>query len=142
MNFSITEVDQVIERTGCTYEEAKEALLATDGAVLDAIIYIEDKNKTIFDRMRDVFSDGGRTADVIVDKIKETIKEGSVNRIAVRDKDGRTITSVPVNAGAAAGVVAIAAGVAPLVLITGLVAKYGLDCKFVIIKADGSEITI
>ena len=46
MNFSITEVDQVIERTGCSYEEAKEALINADGDVIDALIYLENKKKS------------------------------------------------------------------------------------------------
>ena len=34
MNFSIHEVDEVMNRTNCTYEEAKEALLASDGEIV------------------------------------------------------------------------------------------------------------
>ncbi|MBR0461274.1 MAG: DUF4342 domain-containing protein [Erysipelotrichaceae bacterium] len=146
MNFSINEVDQVIERTDCSYEEAKEALMAADGNVIDAIIILENKNKGFADKVRDFFSfergNVERNADTVVEKIKEAIRQGNVNRIAVRDRRGNTIASVPVNVGATAGVVALAAGAAPLVIISGLVAKYGLDCQFVIVKADGSETVI
>ena len=38
MNFTINDVDQVIERTGCSYREAKEALAQANGDVVDAII--------------------------------------------------------------------------------------------------------
>ena len=46
MNFSITEVYQVIERTGCSYEEAKEALINADGDVIDSLIYLDNKKKS------------------------------------------------------------------------------------------------
>ena len=72
-------------------------------------------------------------------KIKEMIAEGNVNRIAVRNNEGKQLVSVSVNAGAALGGVALLAGAAPLVVISGLIAKYGLNYQFVVIKADGSE---
>lgn len=41
MNISLEQVDQVIERTGCTYLQAKDLLVQTDGDVLEAIILWE-----------------------------------------------------------------------------------------------------
>lgn len=139
MNFTINEVDQVIERTGCSYEAAKDALLKADGNVIDAIILLENKNKGLGDRIRDLFENGDRSTDSVIEQIREAIRKGNVTRIAVRDCNGKTIVSVPVNAGAAAGVLALAAGAGPLVIVSGLVAKYGLDCQFVVINDDGSE---
>jgi hypothetical protein len=136
MNFSINEVDQVISRTGCTYEQAKEALLDTDGNVVDAIVQIE---KGYGSRFEDFVKEGERTTDSIMAKIKEMIAEGNVNRIAIRNSEGKQLVSVSVNAGAAIGGVALLAGAAPLVVISGLIAKYGLNYQFVVIKADGSE---
>ena len=43
MDITLEKVEQVISRTGATYGEAKEALIASDGDVLDAIIYLENK---------------------------------------------------------------------------------------------------
>ncbi|MBR2577975.1 MAG: DUF4342 domain-containing protein [Erysipelotrichaceae bacterium] len=141
MNFSINEVDQVIERTGCSYEEAKDALTKADGNVIDALIILENKNKGFADRIKD-FLNVERNADTVMDKIKEAIRQGNVNKIAVRDRNGRNLASVPLNIGATAGAVALIAGAAPLVIISGLIAKYGLECQFVIVKADGSETVI
>ena len=45
MEISLEQVDKVIERTGVTYKEAKEALEVTEGDVLEAIIYIETQNQ-------------------------------------------------------------------------------------------------
>ena len=140
MNFSINEVDQVISRTGCTYEEAKVALLDTDGNVVDAIIQIEkEQGENLNTRFKEFVEEGERTTDSIMTKIKEMIAEGNVNRIAVRNNEGKQLVSVSVNAGAALGGIALLAGAAPLVVISGLIAKFGLNYPFVVIKADGSE---
>ena len=142
MNFTINDVDQVIERTNCSYQEAKEALMASDGDVLDAVIYLEKKENSGFGSFFRSFSqDSERTADTIVSKIKELIKEGNVNKIEIRDPDGRRITSVSVNVGAAIGSFALLVN-APLVAISALIAKYGLNYQFVVIKSDGSEIVL
>ncbi|MBR3265759.1 MAG: DUF4342 domain-containing protein [Erysipelotrichaceae bacterium] len=140
MNFSINEVDQVIARTGCSYEEAKLALLDTDGNVVDAIVQLEkERNQNFGARFNEFVEEGERTTNSIMTKIKEMIAEGNVNRIAVRNNEGKQLVSVSVNAGAALGGVALLAGAAPLVVISGLIAKYGLNYQFVVIKADGSE---
>ena len=140
MNFSINEVDQVIARTGCSYEEAKLALLDTDGNVVDAIVQLEkERNQNFGARFNEFVEEGERTTNSIMTKIKEMIAEGNVNRIAVRNNEGKQLVSVSVNAGAALGGVALLAGAAPLVVISGLIAKYGLNYQFVVIKADGRE---
>ena len=143
MNFSINEVDQVIERTGCSYSEAKEALMASDGSVIDAIIYLEKKKETPFSSFFKGFAEESeRTADSIVSKISELIKTGNVTKIEIRDPDGKTLTSVSVNVGAAIGSFALIAGAAPLAAITALIARYGLNYQFVVVKQDGSEIIL
>ena len=140
MLYTIEDVDQVIERTGCTYKEAKEALSASDGEVVDAIIYLEEKNSTSFSRFVDDFTEETqRTADTIVTKIRDAIREGNVTRIEVRKADGTRVASVKVNTGAALGGIVFLAGGAPLLIISGLVARYGLDYRFVIVRDDDSE---
>ena len=143
MNFTINDVDQVIERTNCTYKEAKEALVAANGDVVDAIIYLENKDRSSFGSFFRSFSqDNERTADSIVEKIKEAIKTGNVTRIEIRDPDGKKLTSVSVNVGAAIGSFALISGSAPLVAVSALIAKYGLNYQFVIVRSDGSEIVL
>ena len=138
MDFTINDVDQVIERTNCSYKEAKEALMETNGDVIDAIIYLDNRDSagTFF---RDFIEDSGRTADSIMETIKEAIRKGDVTRIEVRDRDGKTLTSISVNVGAAVGTFALLAGGAPLIAISALVARFGLEYRFVIVKEDGSE---
>ena len=138
MNFTINDVDQVIERTGCSYAEAKEALIEKDGDVVDAIIYLEDKeNGTSF--FREIREETDRTAESIAEKLRDAIKAGDVNRIEVRDPDGKRLVSMKVNTGAALGGIALLAGGGPLVIVSALVAKYGLKYDFVIVKNDDSE---
>ncbi len=142
MNFSIHELDEVIRRTNCTYEEAKEALLASDGEVIDAVIYLENKqNKSFAGFFRNLSEDTERTAATITEKIKAAIEEGSVSQIEVRDQNGRKLTSVSVNVGAAIGVTVLLVN-GFLGMISLLVAKYGLNYQFVIVRKDGSEIVL
>ena len=70
MNFSINEVDQVIARTGCSYEEAKLALLDTDGNVVDAIVQLEkERNQNFGARFNEFVEEGERTTNSIMTKI-------------------------------------------------------------------------
>ncbi len=59
------------------------------------------------------------TANNLVRKIVELVKEGNIRRMTLR-RDGRTLLEVPLNAGLTVG--AITALVAPLLLGVGLVA--------------------
>ena len=140
MNFTINEFDQVIERTGCSYEEAKEALLQTDGDVVDAIILLEgEAEKDIGSRIRDFMEDSEKSAESVIEKIKEAIRKGSVSKIVVRNSEGKDVTSVSVNTGVAIGGFALMINALPLAIISGLVAKYGLKYQFVVVDEDGSE---
>ena len=140
MNFTINEVDQVIERTGCSYQEAKDALVKADGDVIDAIILLESNQRCKENtRYSTFFEESERDADSILNKVKEAIEQGNVNKIAIRDRDGRTVTSVSVNTGAAIGTIALFAGAAPMAVISALIAKFGLNYQFVIIRSEGSD---
>jgi hypothetical protein len=143
MNFTINDVDQVIERTGCSYREAKDALTQANGDVVDAIIYLENRERSSFNSFfKGVSEETERTTDSIVNTIKAAIKEGNVTKIEVRNADGKKMASVSVNTGVAIGGIALIAGAAPLVVISALVTKFGLNYQFVIVKKDGSEIVL
>ncbi len=145
MEITLKAVDEVIERTGCTYRQAKDALEKADGDVLDAVILIESMGANTKSTFTNEFSsyqeekEEKRDADEIINKIKEAIKKGDVDRIVVRDRYDRTITSLSLNTGAIVGTVALLTGAAPLVAITALVAKYGMNYRFVIERNDGSK---
>ena len=48
MDITLEKVDQVRERTGVSYAEAKNALEISNGDVLNAIILLEEKSKYNF----------------------------------------------------------------------------------------------
>ena len=131
MEITLEMVDQVRERTGCTYEEAKKALDSANGSVVDAIIAIEKENN--------VNIDVNKKMGDLVEKIKAAVQKGNVNRIRVL-RGEEELANIPINAGIAGGVLGVLAG--PTVLISaalaGVVAKVGFNCRFEIAKADGT----
>ena len=42
----LEKIDKIVERTGCTFEEARDALKLTDEDIIEAIIYIESSGKS------------------------------------------------------------------------------------------------
>ena len=91
---TLEKIDIIRERTGVTYTEAKEALEACSGNVVDALIYIEQSKKTT---MNNIYT----TKDEFLDWLKDLVKKGNVNRIRIK-KDEKVIVDIPVNAGIAA----------------------------------------
>lgn len=98
MDISLEKVDIIRDRTGVSYKEAKEALEAADGNVVDALINIESAGDK---RWTETISVKGSEA---VDKLKHVVKSGNVNRIRVK-KDDYVILDIPVTAGAISAVV-------------------------------------
>ncbi len=129
MDITLEMVDQVRERTGVSYEEARAALEAANGDVVNAIISIE-KNES---------PNLGASASDVIEKIKVAVQKGNVNRIRVL-RGEEELVNIPVNAGIAGGVLGLMAG--PWVLISAAVvaavAKFGFDCRFQLVKEDGT----
>jgi len=98
MDISLEKVDIIRDRTGVTYKEAKEALEAANGNVVDALINIEEAGDK---RWTETISVKGSEA---VEKLKGIVKSGNVNRIRVK-KDDYVILDIPVTAGAISAVV-------------------------------------
>lgn len=97
MDISLEKVDIIRDRTGVSYKEAKEALEAANGSVVDALINIEADGEK---RWTETMSVKGSEA---VDKLKGMVKSGNVNRIRVK-KDDYVILDIPVTAGAISAV--------------------------------------
>lgn len=129
MDITLEMVDQVRERTGVSYEEARAALEAANGDVVNAIISIEKNESPNF----------GASASDVIEKIKVAVQKGNVNRIRVL-RGEEELVNIPVNAGIAGGVLGLMAG--PWVLISAAVvaavAKFGFDCRFQLVKEDGT----
>ena len=122
MNITLESIDAVRERSGASYEEAREALEVSGGSVVDALVYLEQKKSQ-------------KTTDLL-EKVKAVVREGNVNKIRVK-RDEKVLLSVPVNVGIAGGLVGLA--VAPWWgILAAAAAAYGLDVKFEILKNDGT----
>ena len=137
MDITLEKVDQVRERTGASYKNAKKALEECNGDVLEAIIYLEDKSVEADCASCGEFNDNAQKTETIEELkvwLKDLINKGNVTRIKV-SKDGKKLVDVPVNAGIAAGVIAI---VIPPILAFVVVAAVVTQVTIEITKADGT----
>lgn len=130
MDITLEKVDQVRERTGASYSEAKNALEISNGDVLNAIILIEEKSK--YDNSTE--SNKSESIDEFKAWLKDLINKGNITRIKIT-KDGKKLVDVPVNAGIAAGVIAV---IIPPILAFVVVAAVVTQVTIEITKADGT----
>lgn len=130
MEITLEKIELVKDRTGVSYKEAKEALEACDGSVVDAIIRIEETMEA------DNSKAFGNRGAAIVDSIKELVKKGNVSRIVVKKADGDAVVNIPVNAGLVGLVIA------PWGMLAGAVAAFGFKCIIEIVKTDGTIIDV
>ena len=129
MEITLEKIELVKDRTGVSYKEAKEALEAADGSVVDAIIAIEET----------VDINKGNKANEFVtdtmDKVKEMVKKGNISKIAVKKGDD-TIVNIPVNVGV------VGALVAPWGVIAAAIATVGFKCTVELTTTDGNVIDV
>ena len=129
MEITLEKIELVKDRTGVSYKEAKEALEAAEGSVVDAIIAIEE---TINLKNSNKATD---FADETVEKIKELVKKGNVTKISVK-RDDETIINVPLNVGL------VGTLVAPWGVIAAAIAAFGFKCVIEVVKTDGTIIDV
>lgn len=129
MEITLEKIELVKDRTGVSYAEAKEALEAADGSVVDAIISIEE---TIDRKDSRSF---GKQGSAVLDNLKELIKKGNVAKILVK-KDDEVVLNIPVNLGI------IGTVVAPWGAVLGVIAAFGFKCVVEVVKDDGTIIDV
>lgn len=133
---TLEKVDMVKERTNVTYEEAKEALEACDGDVLEALIYIEKNQEEAYEE--DINFEENCKNSLSVDElkiyIKELIAKGNITRIKIK-KDEKELADIPVNAGIAATMIGI---IIPPILATVVIAAIATKITIEITKEDGT----
>ena len=101
---TIEMVDQVLDRLPyATYKEAREALIKTDGNVLDAIIYIESGQKdTGFENKKESIRRFGENISQESERIRgqlgDLFKKTTVVRIIV-EKEGKVVLNIPLTLG-------------------------------------------
>ncbi len=129
MEITLEKIELVKDRTGVSYKEAKEALEAVDGSVVDAIINIEDNiDKKGATKNKD--------ANTVVEALKDLVKKGNVSKITIKNTDGEILLNVPVTVGIL-GVV-----IAPWAAIAGVIASFGFKCIIEVVKDDGTIIDV
>lgn len=124
MDEELQKIDLIIERTGVSYKEAREALQKSNGSVVDALIFIEENKKNWTESITVAGSE-------VLEKIKEIVKKGNVTKIRVK-KDDKVILEVPVTAGA------ISAILIPQLTLVGAALAFVANCTIEIEKHDKS----
>lgn len=129
MEITLEKIELVKDRTGVSYKEAKDALEAAEGSVVDAIIAIEE---TVDEKPAKKVNEA---ANETVDKIKEVVKKGNISKITIK-KDDEILLNLPLNAGI------VGALVAPWGVIAGVIAAFGFKCQIELLKDDGTIVDI
>lgn len=91
---TLEKIDQIRRRLGVTYEEAYKALEECNGDLVSALIILEKEQKQAGTHV-DVLQVKGQE---LLNKIKEIIREGNVNKIIVKNVE-KTLMEIPVTAG-------------------------------------------
>lgn len=136
-NITLEQVDVVRERCNVSYAQAKEALEACNGDVLEAIIYIEQNQKKENENSEtkeNEYAFNAISMEELKNLIKGLIEKGNVTRIKIK-KDDKEILDIPVNAGIAASVIAITI---PPILAAVVIAAIATQITIEVTKEDGS----
>lgn len=153
-SITIEMVDKVMERVpSASYKEVKEALVHSDGDILEAIIYLEENSGAVKakKKVEDFFEKSKEDAEEVrknteekigkdVEELKAQLKElfAKSNRVrVVVEKEGKIIMNIPFTV----GVLGIA--MMPLITILGLSAavlsKYRIKIQN---EADGETVDL
>ena len=131
MEITLEKIELVKDRTGASYKEAKEALEACDGSVVDAIISIEE---TINSDFEGITSENFKDSTAYK-KMQELVDKGNMSRIVIK-KDDELIMNFPLTAGV------VGAILVPWGVIFGMIATIGFKCKVEFVTSDGETVDI
>lgn len=122
---TLEKIDMIRSRANVSYKEAKEALELHHGNVIEALIDLEkqDQNQSGWTEEFTVKSNEA------MDKVKELIREGNVNRIRIKSDD-KVIAEIPVYVGA------IGALLVPQMAALGFMAALFKKCTIEVIRKD------
>lgn len=122
---TLEKIDMIRSRTNVSYKEAKEALELHHGNVIEALIDLENI-KQDQPGWTEEFTVKSNEA---IDKVKELIREGNVNRIRIKSDD-KVIAEIPVYVGA------IGALLVPQMAALGFMAALFKKCTIEVIRKD------
>lgn len=123
MNSELEKIDLLRARLGVGYREAKEALDAADGDVVQALIDLEEKGRNIGERFQ-------ARGQEMVDQVRAMLDKGREYRIKVKQGD-RTVLEFPASVGALGLVGALVSSeiavLGALGTVTAMAKKYTLE---------------
>ena len=130
MDEKLEKIDEIVKRTGVTYEDAKGAYEEANGDLLEALIIAENKKskKENDDELK-------KKGEEIINEIKKVLKKGNTTKITIK-KQGETILNIPVTAGAVGFVLA------PVLAVAGLTAAMLTKCSVEIHQTTGDVINL
>lgn len=126
MSINLEQIDLLRERTGVSYNDAKEALEKTNYDLVEALVYIEKTHNIKTTKKACCDSD-------IIPRLKSLIKKGNETRFIVKKKEN-VVMNLPVTI---AGITTI---VAFPVAVTGALLALVTNHKFKLEKADGEDV--
>jgi len=126
MTIKIEQVDLIMQRANVGYAEAKEALDKCGGSMVDALVYLEKRNKV---RQRKTRGSEGS----VMDKAANLISKGNRTKFIIRKKE-KDILNIPVNLAIIAGI--FAAPVAAAGILLALLTSHRIRIE----KEDGAGI--
>jgi len=129
MEITLEKIELVKDRTGVSYAEAKEALEAAEGSVVDAIISIEEKID------EDTGNNFTKQGNAVIENLKALVKKGNVSKIVIK-RDGEVMLNIPVNLGILGTVIA------PWGAVLGVLAAFGTKCTIELVGTDGTIIDV
>ncbi|MDN5347486.1 MAG: hypothetical protein PWP65_1050 [Clostridia bacterium] len=126
MATELEKIDILRRRLGLSYREAKEALDAAGGDVLEALIKYEEGNQAKAEA--ELESWRGK----LTSRIREILRQGNATRIKLK-KDGKVVAEIPATVGAL-GIVGILAStelaiLAGLSTVAALFNRYSLEIE-------------
>ncbi|HHY06659.1 MAG TPA: DUF4342 domain-containing protein [Clostridia bacterium] len=125
----LEKIDLLRERLGITYREAKDALLQTDGDVVQALINLE-KSK---ERWDDKLEEKGQE---IIEYVKEIIKKGNVTKVRLKKKD-KVVLEIPATVGALGIGGMLLSPILTALGVVGTVAAVVKDYTLEVVRPDG-----
>lgn len=128
MNVNLEQIDQLRQRANVTYEEAKTALEACNGDMVEALVYLERNNK-----VKRNYSQDGEYG--FISAVKRLIKKGQETKFVMK-KQEKVVINVPVN------IVILTTVFAPPVTVIGVVVGLCTNHRIKFVKADGKDMEI
>ncbi|TYO97273.1 DUF4342 domain-containing protein [Desulfallas thermosapovorans] len=144
MNSDLEKIDLIRSRTGVTYREAKKALDDAGGDVVEALINLEESERSCSGGTgQDEFTEKvqGRAQDIL-EHVKSMLQRGQDTRIKVKQGE-RTVFEMPATMGALGVLAALASSelaiLGALGTATAMAKKYTLEIEHRSKKGEGQS---